>query len=126
MTVDVEDLLRELAPQVLGMVARRYDDFDSAEDALQEAMAQAALRWPAEGVPPKPRARVGRDAFGGPAERCLRHGLLQGIFCAVEVVVPAGDHAEDLRRQLAQQVLDIDGHLSSGPSRSRGRLPSPR
>lgn len=31
----VEDLLRDLAPQVLGLLVRRYDDFTDTEDALQ-------------------------------------------------------------------------------------------
>jgi RNA polymerase sigma factor (sigma-70 family) len=51
----VEDLLRELAPQVLGTLARRYGDFDAAEDAVQEALLAAALHWPRDGVPAKPR-----------------------------------------------------------------------
>jgi predicted RNA polymerase sigma factor len=38
----VEDLLRELAPQVLGAVVRRYRDFAAAEDAVQEALLAAA------------------------------------------------------------------------------------
>ena len=33
-----EHLLRELAPQVLGVVVRRFRDFAAAEDAVQEAM----------------------------------------------------------------------------------------
>jgi RNA polymerase sigma factor (sigma-70 family) len=49
-------LLRELAPQVLGAVARKYRDFAAAEDAVQEAMLAAALQWPATGIPENPRA----------------------------------------------------------------------
>jgi RNA polymerase sigma factor (sigma-70 family) len=52
----VEDLLRELAPQVLGTVARKYRDFDTAEDAVQEAFMAAATQWPAQGVPDSPEA----------------------------------------------------------------------
>ena len=48
---DVEDLLRELAPRVLGRLARRHARFDACEDAVQEALLAAATRWPAEGVP---------------------------------------------------------------------------
>ena len=47
----VEDLLRELAPQVLGVLVRRYGDFDAAEDAVQEALLAAAVHWPRDGVP---------------------------------------------------------------------------
>jgi RNA polymerase sigma factor (sigma-70 family) len=51
-----EDLLRELAPRVLAVVARKYRDFDSAEDAVQEALLAAAEQWPTEGVPDSPEA----------------------------------------------------------------------
>jgi RNA polymerase sigma factor (sigma-70 family) len=52
---DVELLLRDLAPQVLGILARQHDRFDACEDAVQEALLAAATRWPAEGVPEHPR-----------------------------------------------------------------------
>ena len=52
----IEDLLRELAPQVLAVVIRRFGDFDAAEDAVQEALLAAALHWPGEGLPANPRA----------------------------------------------------------------------
>ncbi|GIJ45520.1 RNA polymerase sigma24 factor [Virgisporangium aliadipatigenens] len=50
------DLLRQLAPQVVGAVTRRYGHFDAAEDATQEALLAAATQWPVEGVPDSPRA----------------------------------------------------------------------
>jgi RNA polymerase sigma factor (sigma-70 family) len=50
-----EDLLRTLAPQVLGVLARRFGDFAAAEDAVQEALLAAALHWPDEGLPDNPR-----------------------------------------------------------------------
>lgn len=50
-----EHLLRELAPQVLGAVIRRFHDFASAEDAVQEALIAAFLQWPVEGLPENPR-----------------------------------------------------------------------
>ena len=52
----VEDLLRELAPQVLGALVRRYGRFDASEDAVQEALLAAAMQWPDEGMPENPRA----------------------------------------------------------------------
>jgi RNA polymerase sigma factor (sigma-70 family) len=50
-----EDLLRDLAPQVLGGLVRRYGQFDVCEDATQEALLAAALQWPADGMPANPR-----------------------------------------------------------------------
>jgi len=54
-TRDLEDLLRELTPQVLGVLVRRYGRFDACEDATQEALLRAATRWPVDGVPGNPR-----------------------------------------------------------------------
>jgi RNA polymerase sigma factor (sigma-70 family) len=51
----VEDLLRELAPQVLGALVRRHGHFDMCEDAVQEALLAAAVQWPDEGVPESPK-----------------------------------------------------------------------
>jgi len=50
-----EDLLRELAPQVLGVMLRRFGGLDTAEDAVQEALIAASVHWPADGVPDNPR-----------------------------------------------------------------------
>jgi RNA polymerase sigma factor (sigma-70 family) len=52
----IDGLLRELAPQVLGAVVRRFRDFAAAEDAAQEALIAAAVQWPQDGVPDNPRA----------------------------------------------------------------------
>ena len=50
-----ENLLRELAPQVLGSIMRRYGDFAAGEDAVQEALIAAATQWPRDGLPENPR-----------------------------------------------------------------------
>jgi RNA polymerase sigma factor (sigma-70 family) len=50
------DVLREVAPQVLGMLVRRYGQFDACEDAVQEALLSAARQWPEKGVPDNPRS----------------------------------------------------------------------
>ena len=52
---EIQHLLREIAPQVLGAVVRRYGDFAAAEDAVQEAMIAAAAQWPRDGRPDNPR-----------------------------------------------------------------------
>jgi RNA polymerase sigma factor (sigma-70 family) len=52
----VADLLRALAPQVVGMLARRHGRWDLAEDAVQEALLAAIVSWPASGIPDSPRA----------------------------------------------------------------------
>ena len=52
---DAGDLLRELAPQVLGVLMRRFDGLDLCEDAVQEALLDAATQWPTSGTPGNPR-----------------------------------------------------------------------
>ena len=56
MDTAVEQLLRELAPQVLGATMRRYGDFAAAEDAVQDAIIAAASQWSRHGMPDNPRA----------------------------------------------------------------------
>ncbi|MEU3456687.1 sigma-70 family RNA polymerase sigma factor [Micromonospora sp. NPDC006766] len=58
-----EDLLRELAPQVLGVLARRFGDFPTAEDAVQEALLDAATQWPVDGLPDNPRGWLVQVAY---------------------------------------------------------------
>jgi len=53
---DVERLLRDLAPQVLATLVRKYGGFDACEDAVQEALIAAVTHWPEEGLPDNPRA----------------------------------------------------------------------
>lgn len=55
MPENFEHLLRELAPQVLGSVIRRFHDFAAAEDAVQESLIAAAVQWPRNGIPENPR-----------------------------------------------------------------------
>jgi RNA polymerase sigma factor (sigma-70 family) len=54
--IRIEDLLRELAPQVLGALVRRYGQFDACEDAVQEALLAATRQWPKDGAPDNPRS----------------------------------------------------------------------
>ncbi len=50
----VESVLRELAPQVLATLVRRYGDFAACEDATQEALLAASVQWPGDGLPDNP------------------------------------------------------------------------
>ncbi|GIG22045.1 RNA polymerase sigma24 factor [Cellulomonas chitinilytica] len=82
---EVEGLLRELAPQVLGLLTRRYGDFASAEDAVQEALLAAATHWPRDGVPGNPRGWLTQtatrrmiDAWRADQARAARERLVAG------------------------------------------------
>ncbi len=94
---DVEGLLRELAPQALGAVARRYGDFADAEDAVQEALLTAAVRWPT-GLPDKPlswlitvAARRLVDEYRRTDARRRREDLAASLSIHQEPAVPSSD-----------------------------------
>ena len=94
----VEDLLRELAPQVLGVLVRRHGQFDLCEDAVQEALLAAAVQWPAEGVPERPRgwlvtvaSRRMTDQVRGESARRRREEAVAAASPADELVAPAAD-----------------------------------
>ena len=53
---DAVRALRDAAPSALAVLVRRYGDFESCEDAMQEALIAASARWPRDGVPDSPRA----------------------------------------------------------------------
>jgi RNA polymerase sigma factor (sigma-70 family) len=90
-----ERLLRELAPQALGVVARRFRDFASAEDAVQEAMLAAFTQWPREGVPENPRGWLIQVASRRMADQVrseiARRQRESAAARDVETVAAAGD-----------------------------------
>lgn len=49
-------MLRHAAPHVLGALVRRSGDFETCEDAVQEAMLAAHSSWPTRGIPQDPTA----------------------------------------------------------------------
>jgi RNA polymerase sigma factor (sigma-70 family) len=95
----VEDLLRELAPQVLGALVRRFRQFDACEDAVQEALLAAAAQWPEDGVPANPRgwlvtvaSRRMTDHVRSESARRRREEVDAAERPADAVVVAAADH----------------------------------
>jgi RNA polymerase sigma factor (sigma-70 family) len=95
-----EHLLRELAPQVLGVVARRFRDFTSAEDAVQEAMLAAFTQWPQEGVPENPRGWLihvaSRRMTDQQRSEIARRQRETAVASDAEAVAPPGDIESDM------------------------------
>src|SRR5438046_102274 len=95
-----EDLLRRLAPQVLGALVRRYGHFDTAEDAVQEALLAAAVQWPADGIPAEPRgwlitvaSRRLTDLLRSEQARQRREATVARRVLPEQWVAPAADAA---------------------------------
>jgi RNA polymerase sigma factor (sigma-70 family) len=76
--VATADLLRELIPQVIGVVLRRFPDFEAAEDAVQEAALAAVLQWPRDGVPENARAWLTQVAFRRMADQIRSESARRG------------------------------------------------
>jgi RNA polymerase sigma factor (sigma-70 family) len=96
--IQVEELLRELAPQVTGTLVRRYGQFDLCEDAVQEALLAAAVQWPEAGIPERPRgwlvtvaARRLTDQVRGESARRRREETVAARSPADELVAPGPD-----------------------------------
>jgi RNA polymerase sigma factor (sigma-70 family) len=94
----VEDLLRESAPQVLGALVRRYGHFDTAEDAVQEALLAAATQWPGEGLPDNPQAwlitvasRRLTDLLSAEQARRRREDEVSSWILPADFAAPAAD-----------------------------------
>ena len=104
MTKTGEHLLRELSPQVLGALVRRYGDFAAAEDAVQEALLAAAVEWPRAGTPENPRAwlvqvaaRKLTDGYRSETARRRRETKLVQETPPEESVIPSPDEAYEER-----------------------------
>ena len=109
----VEVLLRELAPQALGAVARRFGDFTGAEDAVQDALVAAAASWPA-GLPDRPLAwlitvasRRMVDEYRRTDARRRREELAASLSIHPEETVPSADDS------LVMLFLCCDDSLST-------------
>jgi RNA polymerase sigma factor (sigma-70 family) len=95
---DPGDLLRELAPQVLAALVRRYGQFHLCEDASQEALIAATLQWPAGGLPDNPRgwlitvaSRRLMDQVRSEQSRRNREDLIAVATPASELLGPPAD-----------------------------------
>jgi RNA polymerase sigma factor (sigma-70 family) len=94
----VEQLLRDLTPQVLGALTRRHRDFAAAEDATQEALLAASMQWPLEGVPDNPAGwlyqialRRLSDQARSEAARRRREQHIANELAVEEMLMPAPD-----------------------------------
>ena len=118
-----QHLLRELAPEVLGVVTRRYRDFAAAEDAVQEALIAAALQWPHDGRPDNPRAwlilvasRRITDHIRAEAARRHREQLVVSLVPADEQVALAADEAGATGHDDSLDLLFMCCHPALSPS----------
>jgi RNA polymerase sigma-70 factor, ECF subfamily len=69
---EIERVFREQYGRAVAVLARVFGDIDIAEDAVQEAFATAAARWPEHGVPPAPAGWIITTARNRAIDRLRR------------------------------------------------------
>ncbi|MFE1961280.1 RNA polymerase sigma factor [Streptomyces sp. NPDC059479] len=121
--MSAEDLLRTLAPQVIGVLTRRYGDFGAAEDAVQEALLAAATQWPREGVPGNPRgwliqvaSRRMTEQVRGEQARRRREDLVARQVPADRQSAPPADSDESADRDDSLILLFLCCHPALSPT----------
>ena len=72
----IEQIFRDERARVLAALIGVLGDFDLAEDALQDAVATALERWPADGVPDRPGAWLLATARNRAIDRIRRERTL--------------------------------------------------
>jgi RNA polymerase sigma factor (sigma-70 family) len=119
----VEDLLRQLAPQVLGVLVRRFGHFDTCEDAVQEALLAAVVQWPDQGVPENPwgwlitvASRRLTDQLRSEQARRLREDTSAAQVPADESVAPAPGEDERADSDDTLTLLFLCCHPALSPA----------
>jgi len=119
-----EDLLRQLAPQVLGVLVRRYGNFDLAEEAVQEALLAAVLQWPDQGIPDNPRGwlitvasrRLADEMRSEQARRRREERAAAQVPSDEFVAPPPGDERRPSREDDTLTLLFLSSHPSLSPA----------
>jgi RNA polymerase sigma factor (sigma-70 family) len=102
---EIEGLLRESAPRALVAVARRFGDFADAEDAVQEAMIDAARQWPAQGLPDSPTGWLVHVASRRLTDRIRSEAARRDREQAVAQEEPAAAIEPEERREADDTLL---------------------
>jgi RNA polymerase sigma-70 factor (ECF subfamily) len=83
----IDRVFREESGRITASLIRVCRDFDLAEDAMQDAFAEAARRWPTAGVPENPGAWITLTARRKAIDRLRRSNLLaqkQSMIAAMQ------------------------------------------
>jgi RNA polymerase sigma factor (sigma-70 family) len=119
----VEDLRRELAPQILGALVRRYGHFDTCEDAVQEALLAAAFQWAEQEIPERPRGWLIRvasrrltDYLRADSARRRREIEVAALAPPDELQAPAPDAEHTQNRDDTLTLLFLCCHPALSPA----------
>jgi RNA polymerase sigma-70 factor (ECF subfamily) len=89
--------------RILATLIRLLGDFDTAEDALQDAFAAAARQWPEQGIPANPRAWLVSTGRFKAIDAMRRRARFESRLPSLAAELPA---AADPAEQLLEEVPD--------------------
>jgi RNA polymerase sigma-70 factor (ECF subfamily) len=95
----LDEVWRDHAPNLLGVLARRLNDLDRAEESLQDAVAEALRRWPVDGLPDNPPGWLVTAAWRKALD-CLRREATGREKLTVLAATPPEDPTSDDRLAL--------------------------
>jgi RNA polymerase sigma factor (sigma-70 family) len=114
---ELDQVARRCVPDVLAALVRRYGDFDAAEDALQEALLDAARQWSTDGLPDNPRgwlitvaSRRLVDQWRSDQARANREHLIARQTPPEDLLSPAADAFQDRERDESLTLLLLCCH----------------
>ena len=81
----IEAVFREERGLLLAALVRRFGDLDLAEEVTSEAIAAALVRWPVDGVPPKPGAWLMTPARRKAVDRLRRDQAYAARLAVLQV-----------------------------------------
>ncbi|WP_034263100.1 RNA polymerase sigma factor [Actinospica robiniae] len=103
---DIDELLRDLVPQVVGALVRRYGRFEECEDAVQDALLDAIVQWREDGVPENPVGWLTRVAHRRLVDRGRSDLARRRREAAVAAMVRAEEPTEDAPGDLPRPDRD--------------------
>jgi RNA polymerase sigma factor (sigma-70 family) len=116
----VEHLLRDLTPQVVGALTRRHRDFAAAEDAVQEALLDASMQWPLQGVPENPGGWLYKAALRRFTDQVrsdvARRRREESVAMEEEMTVPAVEESFEPEQDDTLTLLFLCAHPSLTPT----------
>jgi RNA polymerase sigma-70 factor, ECF subfamily len=92
---EIEDIFRAEYGRAVAVLARTFGDLDIAEDAVQDAFAVAAQRWPAAGLPPSPAGWIITTARNRAIDRLRREASREDRHAQAALLHARGEPAEE-------------------------------
>ena len=91
---EISRIFRAESGRSVAALIRAFGDIDIAEDAVQEAFAIAASRWPGDGLPPNPGGWITTTARNRAVDRLRRESRGRELLSEVAALAPGdGDPA---------------------------------